>query len=74
MPRLYRSSRDLDHWFVYDGAMGWMTFPARIAGWVDRHPLRALQGLDLHEVPLWLAFHTGLTDAAMRRRPIRRAA
>jgi hypothetical protein len=63
MPRLYRSARDLQHWFVYENAIGWVTFPARINGWAARRPLRTVQGLDLHEVPLWLSFNTGLPAA-----------
>lgn len=74
MPRLYRSPRDFRHWFVYDAVMGWMMFPARIDGWLDRRPLSSLQGLDLLEVPLRLAFGTGLAETASRRRTSRRAA
>jgi hypothetical protein len=73
MARLYRSPRDLYHWFVYLDSMEWMVFPARIGGWADRRPLRSLSGLDLQEVPLRLAFCTGLTDSPRRRRFARAA-
>jgi hypothetical protein len=66
MPRLYRSAKDLQHWFVYENSVGWVTFPARINGWAARLPLRTVQGLDLREVPLWLSFNTGLPVAARR--------
>jgi hypothetical protein len=64
MPRLYRSTTDLQHWFLYDDATGWMKFPARTGGWTHRRPLRTGHELDLREVPLWLSFNTGLPIAA----------
>jgi hypothetical protein len=66
MPRLYRSAKDLEHWFVFDDSTGWQKFPARIDGWAQRRPVRTVHGLDLREVPLWLSFHTGLPLAARR--------
>jgi hypothetical protein len=68
MPRLYRSSRDLEHWFVFEDSMGWMKFPARIDGWAERRPVRTVSGLDLREVPLWLSFNTGLQADRRGRR------
>jgi hypothetical protein len=64
MPRLYRSAKDLEHWFVFDESIGWVTFPARIDGWAARRPLRTVYGLGLRQVPLWLSFNTGLPVAA----------
>jgi hypothetical protein len=60
MPRLYRSPKDLQHWFVHQQAIGWMRFPARVNGWADRLPVQTVRDLDLQEVPLWLSFNTGL--------------
>jgi hypothetical protein len=60
MPRLYRSERDLEHWFVHERSNGWVVFPARINGWTAHRQLRTVRGLDLREVPLWLSFNTGL--------------
>ena len=60
MPRLYRSAKDLEHWFVHDEPTGWVKFPARIDGWADRKAIRTVRGLDLREVPLRLSFNTGL--------------
>jgi hypothetical protein len=68
MPRLYRSSRDLQYWFVFDDSMGWVRFPARIDGWADRRPVPTVYGLDLREVPLWLSFNTGLPVDRLARR------
>jgi hypothetical protein len=73
MPRLYRSPRDLEHWFVFEDSTGWVKFPARIKGWEDRQPVRTVSGLALREVPLWLSFNTGL-PVAERERPLHVAA
>jgi hypothetical protein len=66
MPKLYRCTKDLEHWYFHNDGMGWVRFPARINGWVDRRPLSTVHGLDLRPVPLWLAFNTGL-PAGVRR-------
>ena len=73
MPRLYRSSRDLEHWYVFEEFAGWVRFPAKINGWAERRPVRGLSGLDLREVPLRLSFNTGLWEAE-RGGGLRRAA
>ena len=73
MPRLYRSARDLQHWYVYEDAVGWFSFPARVKGWTDRRPVRTVYGLDLREVPLWLSFNTGLLESTRPRRSARAA-
>jgi hypothetical protein len=67
MPRLYRSVRDLEHWFVCDDREGWMRFPAKIDGWAERRPVHTVSHLDLHEVPLRLSFNTGLLETCPRR-------
>ena len=66
MPRLYRSSHDLEHWFVLDESLGWFRFPACTNGWVHRRLMRTVAGLDLREVPLRLSFNTGLPTAPRR--------
>jgi hypothetical protein len=66
MLRLYRSTRDLQHWFVCDRSARWVRFPARINGWADRQAIRNIYGLDLREVPLWMSFDTGLPMAARK--------
>jgi hypothetical protein len=67
MPRLYRSAKDLNHWFTYMDGSGWMMFPAKVEGWKQRRPIQGLQTLDLREVPLWLSFGTGLLESARNR-------
>jgi hypothetical protein len=37
-------------------------FPAEAGGWEKRQPARALDPLDVREVPLRLAFNTGILD------------
>ena len=73
MPRLYRSTRDLEHWFVYEDAAGWSRFPAKVNGWTERRPVRTICGLELREVPLWLSFNTGLLESTRPRRAVRAA-
>lgn len=68
MPHLYRSAKDLDHWYVYGNSQGWMRFPAKVNGWAERQPAFELSGLGLHEVPLWLSFRTGLLESKRARR------
>ncbi len=68
MTRLYRSPRDVQHWFAFSDANGWVSFPAQIGGWAHRRSLGSIAGLELSEVPLRLAFNTGLLEAQRRRR------
>ncbi|HUB81040.1 MAG TPA: hypothetical protein VMB03_19685 [Bryobacteraceae bacterium] len=68
MPRLYRSARDLQHWYVHEDSTGWLIFPAKSNGWADRRMIDTVRGLDLREVPLRLAFNTGLLEARRPRR------
>jgi hypothetical protein len=67
VPRLYRSVRDLEHWFVCDDREGWMSFPAKIDGWAERRPVHTVCDLDVREVPLGLSFNTGLLETCGRR-------
>lgn len=62
MIELYRSSRDLQHWFVRIPGTGWARFPAKANGWAE-HRIGTLLGTQhLNRVPLWLAFKTGLLE------------
>ncbi|MGP8245758.1 MAG: hypothetical protein ACLQVN_14725 [Bryobacteraceae bacterium] len=64
MPRLYRSKTHLQHWFAYTPATGWVIFPAKENGWENRREVKSLDPLHLSEIPLWMAFGTGLSAAA----------
>jgi hypothetical protein len=52
---------------VFEELTGWMKFPAKINGWAERRPAPWLHELELHEVPLWLSFNTGLLDGHSSR-------
>jgi hypothetical protein len=60
MIKLYRSAIHFDHWIAYSPATGWTMFPAQREGWHDRRPAHGIDPLHLREVPLRLAFNTGL--------------
>jgi len=59
---LYRSSRDLEHWFVRIPGTGWARFPARTDGWAEHRMVTMFSYVHLNRVPLWLAFNTGLLE------------
>lgn len=67
--KLYRNSDDPLHWTVYVPEHGWYRFPAAENGWDRRSSDVRLNPTRLNEVPLWLAFNTGLpaTKAARTR-------
>ncbi|MGA1995499.1 MAG: hypothetical protein ABSH45_06930, partial [Bryobacteraceae bacterium] len=64
MAHLYRSTTHLQHWFAYIPATGWVVFPAKENGWEDRRKSVGLDPPHLFEVPLWMAFGTGLSADA----------
>jgi hypothetical protein len=64
MIKLYRSTIHSTHWVAYSPATGWTMFPARQNGWYNRQPARGLDPMHLREVPLRLAFNTGLLESA----------
>lgn len=66
-PRLYRSPDHPSHWFVYLGSEGWLMFPAKVNGWLERRTARGFGRERLSPVPLWLAFNTGLLESRERR-------
>jgi hypothetical protein len=70
--KLYRNAADLQHWTVYLPESGWFCFPAAARGWDRRVPAANLDPIQLQEVPVWLAFNTGLLET--RRASARHAA
>ena len=62
MIKLYRSSRDLEHWFVRVHGTGWARFPAKANGWAEHRIITESCPHHLDRVPLWLAFNTGLLE------------
>jgi len=65
--KLYRSSSDLQHWFVRLPRAGWARFPAKRGGWAERRPIKIHSHQHLNPVPLWLAFNTGLLESIEER-------
>jgi len=59
---LFRHATDLNHWYARTAA-GWVRFPSRMNGWHSRRWVRQLDEDLLQEVPLWLAFNTGIPGA-----------
>lgn len=62
--KLYRSTKDT-RWFAYGPEIGWVMFPAEIAGWQKRQPARVTDPIDMREVPLRMGFNTGIPGAPM---------
>jgi hypothetical protein len=60
--KLYRSTNYPTRWYAFGPEIGWVMFPAEAGGWEKRQPARALDPLDVREVPLRLAFNTGILD------------
>ena len=63
MAKLYQSSKHYQHWIAHVEGMGWVMFPARENGWDRRQPARGVDPMHLREVPLRMAFGTGLIEA-----------
>jgi hypothetical protein len=63
--RLYRDPGYMAHWFAWSPTVGWVIFPAEIAGWQKRRPVSDIDPIDVCEVPLRLGFNTGIPGAPM---------
>lgn len=61
MVKLYRDAQNTHYWFAYSSWTGWVKFPPRINGWDERQPTVGPRSPG--EVPLHLAFNTGLLEA-----------
>lgn len=61
--KLYRSAKYPTRWFAHGVNVGWVMFPAEVNGWEKRQPARGMDPMDVREVPLRLAFNTGLIEA-----------
>jgi len=66
--KLYRSAHHLTQWVAYSSMTGWVLFPAREGGWYDRVPARGIDPRHLQQVPLRLAFRTGLLESEVQQR------
>lgn len=79
--KLFRSMRYRNCWFAFSRELGWVTFPAEVAGWQKREPAPDAHRIDMREVPLHMGFNTGIPGAPMPAdgtvaspRPLRRVA
>ncbi len=61
--RLYRNSHRPAVWFAFSPETGWVMFPAEAGGWSKRQPARGIDPIHVREVPLRLAFNTGMPGA-----------
>ena len=74
VPRLFRSPSESLHWFVWTEDLGWFLFPAKLNGWAERCPAKDVSRQRLQQVPLRMAFNTGLIEAfevTLKMAPIR---
>ncbi len=62
LPRLYRSPVEPMHWVIWTGD-GWFRFPAKLDGWAERCAATDVARQQLHDVPLLMAFNTGLIES-----------
>jgi hypothetical protein len=58
----------LDHWFVRIPGTGWARFPAKVNGWAEHRMVTLLRRQHLNQVPLRLAFNTGLLESIEKLR------
>jgi hypothetical protein len=63
--KLYRSAKHGTGWFAFAPEIGWVMFPAEVGGWTKRQPARGIDPLYVREVPLRLAFNTGIPGACV---------
>jgi hypothetical protein len=64
---LYRSPAHLEHWIAHSERSGWLIFPARFNGWSKRAAYPQVEPSKLQQVPVWMAFNTGLLEAILSR-------
>ena len=62
--KLYRSVKDI-RWFAFGLANGWQSFPAEVGGWRKRQRVSDIVPIDMREVPIRMAFNTGIPGAPM---------
>jgi hypothetical protein len=63
--KLYRRTNDDAHWFAFGSEIGWVMFPAEVAGWQKRQRAPSTDPSEMWEVPLHMAFNTGIPGAPM---------
>ena len=61
--RLYRGNNYPTRWFAFSSQTGWVMFPAEFEGWKKRQPARGIDPMHVREIPLRMAFGTGIPGA-----------
>ena len=61
--KLYRNNNYPNRLYAYSTETGWVMFPAVVGGWAEREPARGLDPIHLREVPVRLAFYSGIPGA-----------
>ena len=49
--KLYKAATHPRQWIAYSPETGWMAFPIKINGWLERRPVRGLDPVHLRAVP-----------------------
>lgn len=62
---IYRCTSDPTRWFPFSPTTGWVTFPARINGWLMRKAARGVNQLAMCEVRLRMGFNAGVPGTPM---------
>lgn len=60
--KLYRSINYANRWFAFSPETGWVMFPAEPGGWEKRVAARGVDPVYIRQVPLHLAFNTGMPE------------
>jgi len=63
MVKLYRSTQYSTWWFAFSPKIGWVMFPAEVAGWEKRKPASKFDLNGLREIPIRQGFNTGIPGA-----------
>lgn len=61
--KLYRNQNYPNRWYAHSQTTGWVMFPAEPNGWEKRQPARGIDPLYFREMPIQLAFETGMAGA-----------
>lgn len=61
--KLYRHNNYPNRWYAYSVETGWTMFPAADGGWAKREPARGIDPIQFREVPVRMAFNTGIPGA-----------
>lgn len=61
--KLYRNNNYPNRWYAFSPETGWVMFPAAVGGWEKREPARGVDPIQFRDVPVRLAFDTGIPGA-----------